>query len=1037
MGLYRDESGRLIDVDDSFADAHGYVPAHPAEFGALISEAGKEQRADDQGVTGGVRAFGNRASSALTFGGTDALLGATLTPLEKQRVLEDIEAHPYLSTAGDITGAVAGGLALPGSALARTPAGYLGQAVGRGVESGLTQGGVRGTAKALGAMGVEGAAQGAGQHIGYAALGDREVTAEGLAGSAGIGFAFGAGGGGAALGVVKGSVAARRLFSRVMEGRQTAQAAESSWKLASQEALDADTATMRAAEIRLEQIRTGKAEAMRGRNVARASMNEERIRASMAEPRPDVSDGVPLSRAEGPEPLIDVAPQSGPEGATQAYVRPAGDREAVQRAADAVPQPKGAATKPFARPEGSTQRISRGEPTDLEAQLQGTKGALDEGVPLKDIKAPKGVKASKGNESDSIEGWLQEKKALDDDVLDAARATEDIRGANELRNRRHTALSDIRYRATDDLLGPQVAKMERELQDIVDEYKEARAGLGEISDGVPEALNEVAIRRQLDDAAGGLKPVGPEGGTRNVRGGRARQILDDAHEEALLRAKYGADPQAAGRALSEAEELEKLLAQIDDVSDGVPRMVDGTPGEMFADQLANDIRKIWAYEKASAKLADVIGEAAHPSSLQMAKALRDAEKDSMRKVMDRSARAVEDVAEFGPTYATPKERVAYARERLNDAQKNVDELNVQEMEARQAVQGASKKVREGEKAKRAALRPARAGSIGAQDVGGAMEFIDIPGLPKPSDLPIVGPLLGMWLKARLMAKGARKLMGRVPATADARVAASASQTRDRLARAVDRSLRLTERGGKFAMRAMPPVAGILSARIYNDGGEDPGPKAPIQKQAAARMREIAAYVHAPNAIEIDVRRELRGVTDPDLIAAAEKHRRFMIEYIMKHMPKMPEPGLLKTHDWEPSAGQAMGLARRLDAMNDPAGVFERLAQEREVVSLEASDTVRDVYPRLFQEALRRAVERAGEAEKIPYRTRVQMTLLYKMPFEPALSPENFQITQSVYERKPPAPAALGPDAAPAAPPVPSVAQPTNLSQSYMPSFDRR
>ncbi len=1031
MGMYRDESGLLIEVDDAFAEARGYVPADPAEFGALIDEAGEAERAEQRGFAGTGNAFVNRFSSALSLGLTDVLGDQVMTPTERETVLADLEAHPYAATAGELAGTFAGAAAAPGSAFARTPAGYLGQATARSVESSLAQGGLRGTAKAIGAMGAEGAAQTAGQYIGHAALADKETTVEGLAGALGTGFAFGGAGGGAALGVVKGTMAARRLYSRVMDGKRAAETAESTWKIASQEALDSDTATMRAAEIKLDQIRTAKAEAMRYRNEARAAANEEKIRASgmTAKAGPDgetaVSQTSSAQAFEGPEPLIDVDPQTGAGGVTQIRRAPepvtfdpsdaqafdAGmpsTRDQLNDVAGQIKQPEGAKTGAFKAPPGSTQRIIRGEP--VEPKPGQTYGPREPDIKAKIYEMRRQGRTKEGMQADRME-----------------------------------ALGDIRYKATEDLLGPQTAKMERELQEVVDEYTAARAGLGELSDGVPEALDEVAIRKALDEPAPGAAQG--RGGKTTPGRRQAREILDDAHEEALLRAKYGADPREAGRAISEAEDLENLLSQIDDTSDGVPRMVDGSPEEMFADQLANDIRKIWRYEEASAKLSDVIGEASHPTSLAKAKGFRDATKDAERKMYERTAREVDDASQFGPEYKSPKERVAYARGRLNDAQKNVDELGVQEMEARRSFENAGKKVREGEKAKKAALREdkqamAGASRIGAQDIGGLMEIIDMPGLPKPSDLPVVGPLLGAWLKFRTLKKALGRAMGKVPATADAKVAARANQTRDRVARAVDRSLGLIERGGKYAARRMPATAGILAARIYNDGGEDPGPKASIQKQAAARMREISAYVHAPNAIELDVRRELRGVTDPDIIAAAEKHRRFMMEYILRHMPKVPEEGLLKTHDWEPSAGQAMSFARRLEAANDPAAVFEKLAQERDLVSLEAAETLRDVYPKLFQEALRRATERAAEAPgKIPYRTRVQMTVFYKQPFEAALSPENFQITQSVYDRKPSSPAynPAAPGAAPPGPPTaqPSIANPTNLAEEYMPSFDRR
>lgn len=1057
MGLYRDESGRLLELDDSFASARGYVPAEATDLGAVIDDAGERYAAEQRGVAGDINAVATGTLSGLTFGLSDMALANALTPLERERLAADLRAHPNLRTGGEIIGGIAGAVAAPGSLLARTPAGYLGNVAAREVESGLARGGVGGVGRALNAMGLEGAAQSAGQYIGHAAIEDKEVTAEALAGAVGTGYAFGSLGGGAALGVVKGTMAARRLYSRVMDGRRGAQAAESSWKLASQEALDSDIATRQVAETKLDEIRKAKIAAQRERNAAKAGLREEQMSAA-AEKRVVTEDGTVAPEMEGPEPLIDVGPQpTGNGGVTSQYQKPAGmDFDPAEAAAfdgsmpsmrDQVndlagtikPSKDGAKTGAY---KATTQRIQRGAPdevappaTDLEAQLAGTKAKLDEGQALRDIKA--GDRPALPDEHTPGNTYPGRERDIKGQIFEMQRQGRTKEG---MQAARQEALRDIQYKATEDLLGAPAAKLERELQEVVDEYNDARKALGELSDGIPEPLDGGEISRAVD-------PYGKtaRAGTKNVtpRARQARQILDDAHEESLLRAKYAADPAEAGKALSEAEELENLLNQIDDVSDGVPRMVDGSTQEMFADQLAADIKKLWRYEEASAKLSDLVGEAAHPTSLAKAKAFRDAEKDSARKVTERSARAIDDVEHFD----APKDRVKAARGRYNEAQSSFDELKIQETEARDAFGKAKRKVTEGEKAKRAALSADKAaasaaGKLGAADAGGMLEILNLPGLPKPSDLPIVGPLLGAYLKFRTLKKSMGRFMGKVPATADARAAAQASQTRDRIARAVDRSLGFVEKTGKFASRKMAPTAGILANRIFDDGGEDPGKKASVTKQAAARMREIAAYVHTPNAIELDVRRELRGVTDPDLITAAEKHRRFMFEYILKHMPKTPDQGLLKTNDWEPSAGQAMSLARRMEALNDPPGVFEKLAQERDLVSLEAAETLRDVYPRLFQEALRRATERAHEAPgRIPYRTRVQMSVFYQQPFEPALEPENFQITQSVYERKPSSPAfnpAVPGASAPPGPTVaPSVAQPTDLAQQYMPSFDRR
>jgi hypothetical protein len=130
----------------------------------------------------------------------------------------------------------------------------------------------------------------------------------------------------------------------------------------------------------------------------------------------------------------------------------------------------------------------------------------------------------------------------------------------------------------------------------------------------------------------------------------------------------------------------------------------------------------------------------------------------------------------------------------------------------------------------------------------------------------------------------------------------------------------------------------------------------------------------------------------------------------------------------------MSFARSMEAVGDPPSVFERLANGKAVFSLEAAEAMRKVYPRMFAEAGERLLLRAQEGNlKVPMPMRVQLSLLYKVPLDTALDPDNLRITQSVYDRKvvQPAPGMQG------APVQPAVANPVNLSQALTPAADRR
>jgi hypothetical protein len=1031
-GLYRDESGLVFEADPRYAETMGFEPVTAVEEQDIYAQRGLADRAEERGALGAVNAGLTRLAGGASLGLTDVALGAVMSPGEREMLQGDIEAHPYISAGAEIAGGVLPALAAPGSVVGRTPAGYLSSLAAREAEAGLARGGAYGVGRAINAAGLEGAVQSAGQYIGHAAIADTDVTAEGLSGALGSGYGFGAVGGGVALGVTKGAMEARKLYSRTF-GASDAKVAESTWSTAHQEALESDMANMQTAEARVEEILKAKREALRYRNEKRAAATEASLYAKVnpeGKPRaPGVGPDEPVTLDYDPAAAgdFDVAP-----GASAPTSRRVVEDPTVLPAQAGPDGETMVAQTSSAVPESGTPMPNVGsEATELEKALAATKKELDGGAQLADVKVAKAGRKM----HPELEAMLDERAAFDAMPRDPAALAAKFKGeipkgrmsADEAARLRpdlemkgpalpqygptsRAPFSNLRSQLTKQLLDAPIAKIESQLIADLDEFKAAREDFIAL---VSETKAPVAAKPQ-----------------------KSIEALDRAHEEALLRSRETLDPREAGQALFDAEELEKAIQRAtNDPSDGVPRN--------FIDEVEREARIVTRYEAASAKLADTVGDGAHPLSVERAKVFSKANDEAVRKTTDRTTRAVEDAETFGPAYKTPKERAHYAKERHLEASKAYADVSADMTEAKDALSAAKKKVAAGEKMKKgleAKVTAAGGKGPGVAEKLGAFEILDLPGMPSLSDLPVVGPLLGTWLKYRTLKAALGRKMGKVPATADNRVAALAARTRDRIGRAVDRSLGAVERGGKYSVRIAPPMAGILANRIYDDGEDSPKKGAPIQDLAAARIRELAAYVHTPGAIERDVRRELRGVVDPDLILAAEKHRRVAMEYLLANAPKGPEQGLINTVKWQPSPAQSMSFARRVEAVSDPAGVYERIAEQQAMLSLEAAEAMRTVYPQLFSQAQQRVQERLAEAPRsIPYRQRVQMSLLYKLPFDVALSPDNLKISQSVYERKPSSPAynpALAQTPQPSVPQS-SIAQPVDISQASMPPADRR
>lgn len=1089
MPLYRDHNGNVVEADEALAATQQLAPVTPGEEAEAYTKRGEAQRLDENSTAfSTAKAIGSRALSSATLGSSDMLLDGLMSPAEREQLHADLAAHPYASAIAEGAGALLPALAAPESLLGRTPAGYLAHMTAPGIEAGLVEGGAAGTAKALLGMGAEGSVQAAGQYLGQSAIDDKETTAEGLAGALGTGFVFGAAGGGAALGVAKGTIAARRLFSRVMDGERAAADAASAWSLTSQSALEAEQATSATLQQRLDEIAKMKTEAMRFRNEMKSSLEEERIAASTAQPRvPNSGIEIPNAGMEGPSPLdAGIEPPQG-GGQTSIYQRPVepdfgtsvderpplgtpAEREAYLNSPERLRDLKNKGG--FRPPDGTTA---------LEQQLAGTKAQLDEGKALKDVSGEaingsavrpeippnvEGPNTTPRNPSRNIEEMLAEKAANDanprnpkslaerlkpgeipkprlseaerirgeQDLADARARLENPRvpeygpkSRAPFSNIRHQLaqklLPEIRESMTAELLSPQIAKEESRIVEVLDNIKASREAVqraqGMLVESGDLTAEQLAQLRQDNPSSAGSPAA--------MRRKNALKSLDAAHEEALTNAQTHPE---------QMDEWEQKAQQIEDLMHSLPDHHD-----ISWNFETGNIEVLKRYEKDIAAAVDVAGDGAHPVAKQIADAVNQAERDGERKIIDRTARAADDAEMHGPEYKSPKERVAYARDRVRSAQDNLNELKVQHTETKDQLAAQQRTVREGEKAKKAALKvdakTAATAKLGSKalDIGGMLEVFDVPGLPKPHDLPVIGPLVGAYLKYRTLKKALGRAMGRVPATGTAKVATLASRTRDRIARAVDQSLGLASATARTSARYVPVQTALLAQRLFDDGLPDAKKGASITEQASVRIRELANYVNTPGAIEKDVRKQMVDVADPDLIAAAELHRRNSMEYLLANAPKGPQQGMMQTIKWAPSPAEAMSFARRMDAVNDPAGVWERFAQQHALLSLESAEALRAVYPQLFSQAQQRVVEQIAylknQAQLPPYRTRLQMSLLYQMPLDSALEPANLKISQSVYERK-----MITPPMSPTQPPTPSIAQPTNLTALFTNPLDQ-
>jgi hypothetical protein len=901
------------------------------------------------GIGGGIAAGASGVLRGATLGASD-VVGAALGYGDDLSALKEV--NPGISTAAEVGGGIAASFAAPGSVLARTPAGMLARAANTATGAArATTSGVKSLAAQAAITGAESAAQNVGSYLGSVALGDRKLTAEGLGGALGTGFAFGAAGGAAALGLEKGTIAARRMFSSVMDGGDDAAArAAGEWERRSKDLGDGNQANIEEARRRVD-------EAVRGRETAR--LDQQRAGAHLDEER------LLAARARGEAPIPD----------------------------EAIPPLGGDVPTPAAGP----------DPARL--------------------------------------------KALADEAAEAGRA---FRARVEAMERRATAGG---FDPEDAARGA-----DRAVRDVEGAPMLARAA----DDAAPTPAPAAAVADEADDdlmaALRGTKK-GIDGGAslRQVGAGAppVAAVPDDPLMRALMGTKAGLDEGAT-------------IAQIGARAKRGMEPI-APPSQQAISDLDAFTLDAARYEKAVAELAEELGDGAAPATREAADALRKAETDAERQLFDRTAGRLDDAADEparalppeappapvgeseGPVRLAPRERVRYAKERKLEATAAVSRARVAETEARTGLRAAESRGRDiGQAADTIGLSAPGAAPAGrgggvagkAADLGAALEVAGMLGIQTPSvaNIPVVGPVASLYLKYRALKGGAERLMGRVPATGNARAAAMASATKDKAARAIDHMLGLVERKAP-AIRTAVAVAGprlveAMRERIYDDGEPAPGKDAGLQEHVAARSREIAALAADDALIAKQVRREMRDVDDPDLVNAAIEFRAAQIDYLEKVRPKAPPPSPFRREPWKPDKASATDFARRYAVAMDPVVALEQVEQRS--LTPEAAESFRAVYPLMFAQTQQRMLEQSTKLKAtLPRAQLMRMSILFGLPLDESLAPEALARTQATFATpvEPAGPA--GPAGAPPGPPAPSIAGPTDLASAYQTASDRR
>lgn len=426
-------------------------------------------------------------------------------------------------------------------------------------------------------------------------------------------------------------------------------------------------------------------------------------------------------------------------------------------------------------------------------------------------------------------------------------------------------------------------------------------------------------------------------------------------------------PRPTGKAIVEAQQ--PVSAKIDKALSSKP--------EDFADEVGETAPIITKHEAAHAELAEVLGETAPPTAQARAQAFRGAQKEAADKSSAQAATVADSVSKANPA-SIGKQLLAKAK-----------------------------------------------------DAGTAYEALRMMGvpLPDPKNIPVIGPVLSAYLKAKVLGKAFGRFGGKVATTSETTIASKSAVLRQRIYKAADAMLD----GSARATAGAAPVAGGAVAALGHVLFDNKDAAKPYSSKPSggelgdlflARSAEINAAMR-PGAIADAVKAKVQ-TSDPEALQEIIHTQERKLQYLSDNMPRPSTPtGVLEDRVWLPSKAEATGFAQIVGAVEDPASVFENAAKGQ--ASSAEIDAVRTVYPALYADAQQHVLQRivGNDVPPMDFALRAALSRTWGLPLDTSSQPDHAAFLQAGYIPQPPAPQPSAPMG------QPTLAGPVNLGQRML------
>jgi hypothetical protein len=219
--------------------------------------------------------------------------------------------------------------------------------------------------------------------------------------------------------------------------------------------------------------------------------------------------------------------------------------------------------------------------------------------------------------------------------------------------------------------------------------------------------------------------------------------------------------------------------------------------------------------------------------------------------------------------------------------------------------------------------------------------------------------------------------------------------------AIGRFVERLQAGARVAASSTRRASVPTGLALFDDG--TPAKREGTEPKYAAFRRQLTALNDLATNPDLATERVSQKLAEaheaaPKMTAALTARAMTALQFLHEKAPKDPHASSALPNlgpEWKPSAGEMARFQRYARAVEDPTSVMDDL--EAGKVSMEAVEALKAVYPELHQELGNQILEQVALSKQpLPYRARVQLSLLFDLELDPTLNVEFVRAMQGHY-----------------------------------------